>query len=275
MNKKKFVQVNLNVCVDIDKHCHPIKRWEKHYILPERVLDYKNYEINVQGLGRTETNLTDDEITALISTDTPHACGLRTAVEAIKKAVFVGGAPYTLDYILEQQGDKYIGIPPALLKTLFEALSAHPPADKPEWDKKIQSCGCILCTCEDTKQCQGCGAKSCGTDHCVMNAHCKPAPDASACKGDTRFKCGNCGLDAVNPDTERCEECDTAHPGLDRGTEQFIANTIKEAEEIITAKGDDLADAVEKHLSHSRNGWIEYPVDSLQSALDKYRKEGQ
>lgn len=26
-----------------------------------------------------------------------------------------------------------------------------------------QTCGCIVCICEDDEQCQGCGAKSCGT----------------------------------------------------------------------------------------------------------------
>ena len=28
---------------------------------------------------------------------------------------------------------------------------------------KNQSCGCIVCMCEDEDQCQGCGAKNCGT----------------------------------------------------------------------------------------------------------------
>jgi len=28
---------------------------------------------------------------------------------------------------------------------------------------KYQSCGCIVCTCEDEEQCQGCGAQHCGT----------------------------------------------------------------------------------------------------------------
>jgi len=27
---------------------------------------------------------------------------------------------------------------------------------------KYQKCGCVICTCEDEKQCQGCGAKNCG-----------------------------------------------------------------------------------------------------------------
>lgn len=32
---------------------------------------------------------------------------------------------------------------------------------------KHQPCGCVICTCEDEQQCQGCGAKHCGnrTDH--------------------------------------------------------------------------------------------------------------
>lgn len=28
---------------------------------------------------------------------------------------------------------------------------------------KFQPCGCVICTCEDEVQCQGCGAKMCGT----------------------------------------------------------------------------------------------------------------
>ncbi len=28
--------------------------------------------------------------------------------------------------------------------------------------RKYQSCGCIICTCENEEQCQGCGAKTCG-----------------------------------------------------------------------------------------------------------------
>src|SRR5690606_24699670 len=41
-----------------------------------------------------------------------------------------------------------------------------------------QPCGCVLCTCEDEKQCQGCGAKFCGnrTDH---PAYVKQQPAAA------------------------------------------------------------------------------------------------
>lgn len=28
---------------------------------------------------------------------------------------------------------------------------------------KYQPCGCVVCTCENAEQCQGCGAKHCGT----------------------------------------------------------------------------------------------------------------
>ena len=28
---------------------------------------------------------------------------------------------------------------------------------------RYQKCGCIICNCEDEKQCQGCGAKHCNT----------------------------------------------------------------------------------------------------------------
>lgn len=41
---------------------------------------------------------------------------------------------------------------------------AHQPAAE---HQRQQPCGCVLCVCEDEKQCHGCGAKYCGnrTDH--------------------------------------------------------------------------------------------------------------
>ena len=33
---------------------------------------------------------------------------------------------------------------------------------RPRLLAKNQPCGCVVCTCEDDIQCQGCGAKSCG-----------------------------------------------------------------------------------------------------------------
>lgn len=41
------------------------------------------------------------------------------------------------------------------------ALSAL-PAGQPLLAKH-QPCGCVVCTCEDDEQCQGCGATHCGT----------------------------------------------------------------------------------------------------------------
>ena len=43
------------------------------------------------------------------------------------------------------------------------ALAQQPAAEY----KRQQPCGCVLCVCEDEKQCHGCGAKHCGnrTDH--------------------------------------------------------------------------------------------------------------
>jgi len=38
-----------------------------------------------------------------------------------------------------------------------DALRINPPL------AKHQKCGCIVCTCDDEVQCQGCGAKHCGT----------------------------------------------------------------------------------------------------------------
>ena len=28
---------------------------------------------------------------------------------------------------------------------------------------RYQDCGCVICTCDNKKQCQGCGAECCGT----------------------------------------------------------------------------------------------------------------
>jgi hypothetical protein len=36
------------------------------------------------------------------------------------------------------------------------------PASVPAEIAKVQPCGCVVCTCEDEIQCQGCGAKNCG-----------------------------------------------------------------------------------------------------------------
>lgn len=32
-------------------------------------------------------------------------------------------------------------------------------------------CGCVVCVCEDERQCHGCGAKSCGTPECVLSGN--------------------------------------------------------------------------------------------------------
>lgn len=39
----------------------------------------------------------------------------------------------------------------------------NPYIDKTKTLAKYQNCGCIICTCENEDQCQGCGAKHCGT----------------------------------------------------------------------------------------------------------------
>jgi hypothetical protein len=33
---------------------------------------------------------------------------------------------------------------------------------------RIQPCGCVLCICDDSESCLGCGAKSCERPECVM-----------------------------------------------------------------------------------------------------------
>lgn len=40
---------------------------------------------------------------------------------------------------------------------------------------KYQPCGCVVCTCEDEYQCQGCGAKHCGT-HPIGELYTAPQP---------------------------------------------------------------------------------------------------
>ena len=36
---------------------------------------------------------------------------------------------------------------------------------------KHQPCGCVVCTCEDEIQCQGCGSRKCNTPDCVFDAN--------------------------------------------------------------------------------------------------------
>lgn len=64
-----------------------------------------------------------------------------------------------------QRGPTYVGA--ALLNCADElesALSQQPAAPALA---KHQPCGCVICTCEDERQCHGCGAKHCGNrvDH--------------------------------------------------------------------------------------------------------------
>ena len=52
---------------------------------------------------------------------------------------------------------------PVVLKALCTlALQALAMQPRPTLHK-YQSCGCVICTCENDEQCQGCGAKHCGT----------------------------------------------------------------------------------------------------------------
>jgi hypothetical protein len=41
--------------------------------------------------------------------------------------------------------------------------AASPPPQPERVLARIQPCGCVVCRCEDPRQCHGCGAKSCGT----------------------------------------------------------------------------------------------------------------
>src|SRR5690606_19577178 len=70
----------------------------------------------------------------------------------------------------------------------------------PEALAKHQPCGCVLCTCEDEKQCQGCGAKFCGnrTDH---PAYVKQQP-AAVFRND-----GNTEDDFIAHEANACTAC--------------------------------------------------------------------
>lgn len=53
----------------------------------------------------------------------------------------------------------------------------HPqPVEQQPALAKYQPCGCVICTCEHETQCQGCGAKHCGT-HPIGQLYKQPAPD--------------------------------------------------------------------------------------------------
>lgn len=47
-------------------------------------------------------------------------------------------------------------------RSLIEAALSAPEPAAPML-AKYQSCGCVICTCEDEEQCHGCGARMCGT----------------------------------------------------------------------------------------------------------------
>lgn len=64
---------------------------------------------------------------------------------------------------------------------------------------KYQPCGCVLCTCEHETQCQGCGAKHCGT-HLVGQipgpVYQQPAPDMPSLTEALHAECEKLRKDA-------------------------------------------------------------------------------
>ncbi|GHH52982.1 hypothetical protein [[Pseudomonas] boreopolis] len=80
----------------------------------------------------------------------------REAAEAMKR-----------EEIKEQTGGLTKGDPEKIARAdrLLALLAAQQPAAPVL--AKHQPCGCVICTCEDEQQCQGCGAKHCGNraDH--------------------------------------------------------------------------------------------------------------
>jgi hypothetical protein len=57
---------------------------------------------------------------------------------------------------------------------------------------KYQPCGCVICTCANEDQCQGCGAKNCGTHPAglIPDAVYEPAQDSAPAAPLVCCKCG-------------------------------------------------------------------------------------
>lgn len=68
-----------------------------------------------------------------------------------------------------------------MLRQIHEGIGQQPAEQQPALIK-YQPCGCVICTCEHETQCQGCGAKHCGT-HLVGQipgpAYQQAAPDVA------------------------------------------------------------------------------------------------
>jgi len=85
-----------------------------------------------------------------------HAHQIDLSIEAVQRA-------------LDKKPVRCVDIAPlmgvlSILKAIAEYKKPAPDGGKEErLLAKQQPCGCVICTCEDEIQCQGCGAKNCGT----------------------------------------------------------------------------------------------------------------
>lgn len=80
--------------------------------------------------------------------------------------------------------DRYaeLSVKPHLFETKVLYAAPQPTEQQPEL-AKYQPCGCVVCTCDHETQCQGCGAKHCGTHpigQLYKPAYQQPVPDDRA-----------------------------------------------------------------------------------------------
>lgn len=78
---------------------------------------------------------------------------LRAAADEIEKATPVAWETISGD-LIRNDGNQY--------NEYWEPLYHHPAPVVPQLAKH-QPCGCVICTCTNDVQCQGCGATHCGT----------------------------------------------------------------------------------------------------------------
>lgn len=107
---------------------------------------------------------------------------------------------------LALQKDDAIELPDDCIKVITPA-----PAEAEKQLARYQPCGCVVCICENVNQCQGCGAKNCGT-HPVGQIP-NPIYKEPAEQAEER-KQGHSAL-VVNKETHEIETVDL-HPDMEQ-----------------------------------------------------------
>ena len=89
------------------------------------------------------------------------------------------GSKKDADIYADRVARDLYGNPELERRPVVVPLYVAQPAEQQPALTKYQPCGCVICTCEHETQCQGCGAKHCGT-HPIGQLYQQPTPDVSA-----------------------------------------------------------------------------------------------